>query len=273
MLTSLVWLTVGRTSRAARFDRALIDRDAELARLRPWVERARNFSGWDFSEIQMRELEPGPPWDYRALVREAAARKRRVLDMGTGGGELLADMRGALPDGVVATEEWVVNAPVAYRRLNPLGVDVVRCSSLRLPFSDNSFDLLINRHEELDSSEVARVLRPGGLLITQQVGLHNNHELRAFFPRMSDFGDIFAQYTQELRALEFEVEGEHHDFKVAYGSLGDLVYLLSVTPWTIPDFDVERDLEALLVFDADRLTEDGIVVTECRFLLTARKPV
>ncbi len=221
----------------------------------------------------MRELEPGPPWDYEALVREAAAGQRRILDMGTGGGELLADLREALPEKVVATEEWDVNAPVAYQRLSPLGVDVVWCSSLLLPFSEGAFGLVINRHEALDPAEVARVLTPGGLLLTQQVGLHNNHELRAFFPRMNDSNDIFARYAQELSALGFEVEREDHDFKVAYASLGDFVYLLCVTPWTIPDFDVERDLEALLAFEADRLTEGGIVVTECRVLLTARKPV
>ncbi len=89
---------------------------------------------------------------------------------------------------------------------------------------------------------------------------------------MNDSDDIFARYTQELGSLGFEVELKDHDFKVAYASLGDFVYLLCVTPWTIPGFDVERDLEALLAFEADRLTEDGIVVTECRFLLTAHKP-
>lgn len=262
---------MGRSSRSAGFDRTSINRDSELARLRPWVERASDFSGWDFSEIEVHSLEPGPPWDYPALVRETAVGRQRVLDMGTGGGELLADLREALPKRVVATEEWVVNAPVAYRRLNPLGVDVVWCSSLRLPFTEGSFDLVINRHEALDPAEVARVLTPGGVLLTQQVGIHNNHELRAFFPRMNDSEDHFARYTRELRALGFEVESKDHDFKAAYATLGDFVYLLRVTPWTIPGFDFERDLEALLAFEADRLTEDGVVVTECRFLLTARK--
>ncbi len=263
---------MGHPSHSAGFDPASFDRKAELARLRPWVQAARDFSGWDFSKVHVRELEPGPPWDYEALVREAAAGQRRILDMGTGGGELLADLREALPEKVVATEEWDINAPVAYRRLSPLGVDVVWCASLLLPFSKGSFELVINRHEALDSVEVARVLTPGGLLLTQQVGMHNNHELRPFFPRMNDADDDFARYTQELAARGFEVESKDHDFKVAYASLGDFVYLLCVTPWTIPGFDVERDLEALLAFEADRLTEDGIVVTECRFLLTARKP-
>lgn len=247
-----------------------INRDAELARLRPWVERARDFSGWDFSEIHLKELEPGPPWAYEDLVRESAFGRRRVLDLGTGGGELLASLRKGLPERVVATEEWVVNAPVAYRRLAPLGVDVVRCASLRLPFVGGSFDLVINRHEELNPTEVDRVLAPGGFLVTQQVGVHNNREIRAYFPRMDDHDDHCARYARELAVLGLEAELKHHDFKVAYASLGDFVYLLCVLPWEIPGFGIERDLEALLAFEADHLTDDGIVVTECRCLITAR---
>ncbi len=263
---------MGHSSHSAGFDPTSIDRKTELARLRPWVQLARDFSGWDFSEIHVRELEPGPPWDYEALVREAAVGRRRVLDIGTGGGELLADLRKALPERAVASEEWVVNAPIAYRRLAPLGVDVVRCASLRLPFAGGSFDLVINRHEDLDPAEVDRVLAPGGLLVTQQVGVHNNHEIRAYFRRMDNFDDHCVRFARELAELGLDAKCKDHDFKVAYASLGDFVYLLCVLPWEIPGFDVERDLEALLAFEADHLTEDGVVVTECRCLITARKP-
>ena len=59
---------------------------------------------------------------------------------------------------------------------------------------------------------------------------------------------------------------------MAYPSLGEFVYMLSVASWTIPDFDVERDIDALLALERDGLTDEGFMVTEDRYLLTARKP-
>ena len=34
-----------------------------------------------------------------------------------------------------------------------------------LPFADNSFDLVLNRHDFYDVNEVRRVLKPGGYFI------------------------------------------------------------------------------------------------------------
>jgi SAM-dependent methyltransferase len=195
-----------------------------------------------------------------------------VLDLGTGGGERLASLRRDLPRLVVATEEWAVNAPIAFRRLAPLGVRVVRAKSARLPFRTASFDLVIDRHEEFDPAEVDRVLLAGGSFVTQQVGQHDWRELRAFFPRMTDFGDLRSECVEAFRRLGFEVESVEHDHRVAYPSLGAFVFMLLVSPWTIPEFDVEQDLDALLAFESEHGTREGIVVAECRFLVRARKP-
>ena len=248
-------------------------RHEALERLRPWIERARRFSGWDFSELEIRHLEPGPPWDYEQVVRELAPADGRALDMGTGGGEVLARLRDALPRRTVATEEWHVNAPIAFARLRPLGVDVVRTRNLALPFRDGAFELVINRHEELAPSEVARVLAQGGRFVTQQVGRHQLWELRRYLPRMRDFGDQRWEYARGLEEAGLVVtRSQEHDYKVAYRTLGDLVFLLCVTPWSIADFDIEGDLEALLAVERDLSAEEGVVVTETRYLLAAEKP-
>ncbi len=255
-------------------------RRAALQRLRPCVERARTFSGWSFPDIKVRVLE-SPLWDYRSLVREMARGAQAVLDLGTGGGELLAGVRDYLPERVAATEEWHVNAPVAYRRLAPLGVEVVRARSMQLPFAEGAFDFVINRHEELSPAEVARVLRPGGRVITQQVGPENWRELRRYFDsatagnrgsRVADFSDIRGQYASGFAEAGLRVRrNEQQEYKVAYGSLEDMVFMLVVTPWTIADFDVERDLEVLLALEADCSTDEGLMMTWSRFLLVAEK--
>jgi len=258
-------------------------RSEALERLRPAVEKARLYTGWDFPGMNVpRLLEPGPPWDYAALVRDYAGGARAALDLGTGGGEFVASIRDDLPQRIVATEEWHVNAPIAYRRLAPLGADLVWCHSLHLPFQGEALDLVFDRHEELEPSEVARVLRPGGAIVTQQVGPNNWIELQRYFgdatsgnrgnSRLADFGDIRGEYTRGFEVAGLRVvRSEQHDYKVAYQDLGDFVFMLLITPWTIPDFDIERDLYALLALEADCSTDDGLVMTWSRFLIVAEK--
>lgn len=244
----------------------------DVEALRPYLERARDFSGWDFSALEVRHLGPPLPWDYERLAREQARGAASALDLGTGGGEVLARLRDALPPRMVATEEWDVNAPVARRRLAPLGVDVVRCRSLALPFAGATFDLVLDRHEELSPEEIARVLRPAGRVLTQQVGRSNWCELRQFIPRMSDFGDLFDEYTRGFAAAGLRVVlAEQHEYHVAFGSLGDFVYLLGVAPWLL-ELSLERDGEALLALEEECGTAEGLVLTESRFVIIAVQP-
>ena len=249
-------------------------KSAALERLRPAVERARKFGGWVFSDLNIRHLDPEPPWDYVQVVPERARDRRSALDMGTGPGERLAALRDSLPERLVATEEWPTNAPVAYQRLTSLGIDVVHCRSLQLSFRDEAFDLVLNRHDDLDPAEVARVLQPGGLLITQQVGRDNWRELRRRFPRATDWGDVRGAYARGFITAGLEVTADQqHVYKVAFPSLSELVFMLTVAPWTIPEFDLDRDVGALLEIESDCQTSDGLVLTESRFLIVAEKPV
>src|SRR5688500_9907910 len=98
--------------------------DAARERLRPYVERARDFTGW-INFPSARKLNP-IPWDYSERASELLAslsgppspRKERglggevhprVLDIGTGGGERFTGTIGALNLFAVATEEWPTN--------------------------------------------------------------------------------------------------------------------------------------------------------------------
>lgn len=246
-------------------------------RLRPYVERARLMTGWTWEYVQ-RTLAPGRPWSYDDRARELLRSARSVVDLGTGGGERFSGFLSGFNGRACATEEWVVNAPVAARRLRPLGVDVVHCSSLTLPFSGGSFDLVLDRHEALDPAEVARVLAPGGSVLTQQVGPENWPELRRFFPRMlpspADIQDHFALYQEGFRGGGLTlIDARKHYSKAAFENLGVLVYVLCVVAdWTIPAFDpLGVDLEALLDVERELSSSEGIVLTEGQYIIEARK--
>jgi SAM-dependent methyltransferase len=193
--------------------------------------------------------------------------------MGTRWGEFLTQISASLPAQVVATEEWKVNVPVAKNRLVKFGFEVVSCRSIQLPFKNASFDLVLNRHEDLDPSQVAQVLKPGGRIITQQVGRDNWKELRSYFPRMTDPGDLRGRYASGFQHAGLSlVTNLDHDYKVAYRSLGDLVFMLVVTPWTIPGFSLENDIDSLVSLDEGYHTSNGLELTQSRFLIIADKP-
>ena len=247
--------------------------EAARARLRPVVERARRFSGWS-DYPRSRHLGPAPSWSYEERARELLRTARSVVDLGTGGGERFGDYCAGYRGRAVATEEWAVNAPVAAARLRPLGIEIVRCQSLRLPFAAESFDLVLDRHEELAPEEVARVLAPGGRVLTQQVSPDHWRELRRFFLRANlGSGDLFDEYRDGFAAAGLEiVDARTHTVDAAYSGLGDFVHMLCITPWTIPDFDpLGKDLDALLDLERNLTTEDGLVLTDARFLIEARK--
>jgi SAM-dependent methyltransferase len=153
-----------------------------------------------------------PPWAYEDLARSVLRGAGSALDMGTGGGEMLLGLRDALPRDTVATEGWAPNIPVAQRSLNPQGIDVVEYDAESgqpaMPFPDGRFDVVLNRHEAYRATEVFRVLRPGGRLLTQQVDGREFEETQRLFGGRTSYSHITPAYLrEEAERAGFVVEG------------------------------------------------------------------
>ena len=153
-----------------------MDREALRSR---WLAAEENahIIGWDFSWMDGHYTQPDTPWSLRDIITAHLQPGHRLLDMETGGGEFLLSL-GHPPQKIAATEAYPPNVQLCRERLAPLGVDFRPArGDGPLPFDDSSFDVVINRHGSFDPKEVYRVLKPGGLFITQQVGGMNDHGL------------------------------------------------------------------------------------------------
>ncbi|MCL0102137.1 class I SAM-dependent methyltransferase, partial [Dehalococcoidia bacterium] len=135
---------------------SITSKSTRIAELAPWVKLAHEHRGWQ-PDVEPTRSGPPPPWNYRNRAIELAHQSRALIDLGTGGGEQFAQICQGFEGKAVATESWTRNVPVASALLHPLGVQVVKASSLNLPFGDSSFDLLLNRHERFAAAEAARV--------------------------------------------------------------------------------------------------------------------
>jgi SAM-dependent methyltransferase len=234
------------------------------------------FSGWDFSWLQDRYFENLPSWDYRALALERIRRAHSLLDMGTGGGELLSTLAPFPPD-ACATEGYPPNVPIARARLEPLGVKVIPIDDkVDLPFEDARFDLVTNRHESYSGGELMRILKPGGIFLTQQVGGLNCLRLNELLQERVEFEYIDWRLDNAVRILSdagLEILQAREEFpEVMYKDVAAVVYYLKTIPWQIEGFEPEKYMDRLAALHTMILRDGGLVVQDHRMLIEARKP-
>ena len=247
-----------------------IDRSRE--RLRPYVERVISLNGVMF-DAPSRPVGREAPWDYMLRAAELVQSAHRVLDMGTGDGlrfsSICRDFRGY----AVATEEWTASASVAAPLFRSMKIGLVRCRSHFLPFSDNSFDVVLNRHEEFTPTEVTRVLRQGGSFLTQQWGASWG-ELRRFFPRIpAPGGETLEECVSWFLEAGLAVSDSREASTLrAYSGVEDIVTMLLLDGSIIPDFDpLGSDLEAILKMEQELTTTEGLLLSEANFIIEARR--
>ena len=233
------------------------------------------FEGWDFSYLKDRWLEEQPPWYYKETAKELVKSVTAVLDMGTGGGEVLASLV-PLPKHTIATEGYKLNVKMAQKRLEPLGVDVVAVDeSGKLPFADKEFDLVLNRHGAFDGKEVYRVLKSNGIFLTQQVSGNNLDDLIQEFGSESKFKSWSVNTVkQELQDAGFKLtRAEEWSGKLVFKDIGAIVYFLKAIPWVVDGFSVDGYLSTLERLQ-DKINKDSeLVFTQTRFIIQAQKPL
>jgi SAM-dependent methyltransferase len=199
-----------------------------------------------------------------------------ALDIQTGGGEVLATVSRP-PVLLVATESWPPNLERARRTLHLLGAAVVAVADAGdLPFAVSSFDLVVSRHPVVTGwSEIARVLRPGGTYLSQQVG---SGSVRALTEAMLGPQPVSDRRRPERAVVEARRAGlevvdlRRATCKVEFNDIAAVVHFLRKVVWTVPGFTVERYRGRLRELHR-RIEDDGPFVAHSeRFLIEARRP-
>jgi SAM-dependent methyltransferase len=254
--------------------------------------------GWDFSWFatgraggasRARATEERPPWGYAKLLGQRLAALAGVpgagaLDLQTGGGEVLATalaMGPGAPPVLAATESWPPNVAVARRNLARFGAEVVALPDAHsdLPFGDGSFDLVVSRHPvHVPWAEVARVLKPGGRYLSQDVGPGSVAELTAFMmgppdpspparPHRDPSWSVAGAEQAGLTVVDLQ---EFHG-RMEFNDVAAVVVFLRKVIWIVPGFTVAGYRDRLRALH-EQIGRDGpFRATSVRFLFEARK--
>ncbi|KAF1299250.1 methyltransferase [Enterococcus sp. JM4C] len=252
-----------------------MDTNEKLNSWKQSEENQKNFQGWDFSYLEGKYEMAETPWDYRSFVLQYLTDEYQLLDMGTGGGELLQSF--AHPKNLTAvTEGWVPNYELLRKELAPQGVNVQFVEEDdRLNFPDQSFDLVTNSHESFSIEEVARVLKPGGFFITQQVGDLNGIQLSSKlipgFQKLS-FPLHLSTVVNELKQQGFRILYANESYPTQrFFDMDGLIYYAKTIPWEFPDFSVETNFPELLALEEELERQGYIENREHRFIVVAQK--
>lgn len=232
--------------------------------------------GWDFSWFEGRAIEQRPSWGYARLIGERMRGLGSALDIQTGGGEVLATVPEP-PAVLRATESWPPNLEVARRNLDPLGAVVTEAPDAGpLPYDDDAFELVVSRHPTVTIwPEIARVLRPGGSYLSQQVGAGSMHEVTEAMmgptPVSDDRSTERVGAGAELAGLEI-VDLRHESLRTEFFDIAAVVHYLRKVIWIVPGFTVERYRDELRTLHEQILRDGAFVAYSKRFLIEARKP-
>ena len=238
-------------------------------------EQIAHVHGWDFSHVDGRVVEDALPWDYREQILHYLKPEMQILDIDTGGGEFLLSLHHPHRN-TSATENYPPNIELCQNTLLPLGIDFRSADGKgNLPFEDERFDLVLNRHGDLNPEEIYRVLKPGGLFITQQVGAENDRELVELLCGHTDL-PVPDQYlkiiSDQFAQTGFEILDGRECFQpIRFYDVGALVWFARIIEWEFPGFSVERCQDQLLHAQAI-LDEEGCIEGRIhRILMIARK--
>lgn len=243
----------------------------ELKEIWKSEEKTAHIHGWDFSHIHGRyEEEMDLPWDYKRIIEQYINDDMHILDYDTGGGEFLLSLKHPY-EKTSATEGYQPNVELCKETLLPLGIDFRACNDpANIPFQDESFDLIINRHGEL-----YRLLKKGGIFITEQVGGDNDRDLVERV--LPDIEKPFPHLNLKEQKKVFEdagfqiMEAEEAYRPIKFYDIGAFVWFAHIIEWEFPGFSVDKCFERLLEMQKEIENKGTVEGTIHRYLIAAKK--
>jgi SAM-dependent methyltransferase len=247
-----------------------------LADLQQIVRTNGALDGWDFSRLR---FDRAPVlWDYVGVARSYLKPADRVLDIGTGGGEIFFSLAPYFGEGVAIDHDPAMIAAARRNQsaLSIRNVSLMGMEASALQFAAGAFDVVLQRHSSVYVREVVRVLRPGGYFITQMVGKRSSlNILDAFGWTPDSFGPGWWQPVAEL-ADQFRAQGcsilaqAEYDVPCWYQDVESFLFWLMAVPWP-EEIDLDKHWQAINRVLEICQTRRGFETNEHRGLLIAQK--
>ena len=235
--------------------------------------------GWDFKSMK-HSVEQDNPYFYYHKVVEYISPKTVMLDIGCGSGEKAVKYFGLAKKVVMLDNEIEMLKKSKENAEKLYGADCEKfCfvegdGDAKLDFADESFDLVVSRHCGANMKEVYRVLKKGGVFISEDIDDCDCMDIKEYYKRGQcykiDYSHKEKTFKEALNAGFEEINLLSFDQREYYPDVEQLKYLLKRTP-IINGYDEERDEKTLLKYAEDFTTDKGILLKRQLYAFELRK--
>lgn len=236
-------------------------------------KKAAANKGWVFEHSKNTEFECEWGDIYEYVLGSIKLEGMKVLDIGTADGLKFFKLSPYIKEGIgIDSEKSMVELAKKHKQEKGIeNIEFITMDTGKMDFDNESFDLITSRHAPFSMKEVHRLLKPGGIFITQQVHERDKQNLKDVFNRGQNFDNPTDEYlnklVKEANEIGFsEIESQKSSIDYFFNSRNHLVDFLTYTP-VIPDFNSEEEMPIVDNFIDQNSQDEGIRSNSERFLL------
>ncbi len=226
--------------------------------------------GWNFDAIKPIVIN-NSGFDYYEELKKHITPSTILLDIGCGSGEKTLKIFANAKKVVMIDSEIEMLKRVEDNKQKLLfsaeqqKIETKLANGQKvLPFADETFDLVVSRHCGANMKEVFRILKSGGIFISEDVDDHDCLELKKYFSRGQNWGYILkntfhkTQTFEQCKLLGFsQVVLKDFELIEYYKNKEQLKFLLTRTP-ILQYYNEQQDDAILNKYIADFTKSKGI---------------
>lgn len=245
---------------------------------------------WDFSKIKYEE-ESLTNWNYIEKIKEYSNENVRILDLGTGGGEIVLNDFPKVKEilGTDFSDEMIKTANSNLKKFNKDYIHFDVMNNLNMNAQKNYYDIVTASNTVIDAKGIYKTLKANGILIVKGVDKLDCWQLKKLFNRGQAYYDDISisqiDYENILNAGFKNVELIPIYVREYYKTKDDLLYLLLKTP-ILEDFSEikenktlglksfgysNKDFELLDKYVKENTFDKGILLRRRYYGIVARK--
>lgn len=237
--------------------------------------------GWNFKKMNY-SVNRLSDYDYYKEVIKHIAPTTQMLDIGCGSAEkttrfyslankiYLTDLESEMLNKAKRNvEKYYKEMPKIKKKFN---FEILDCNG-PFNFPDNTFDLIVSRHCGANMKEVFRILKEGGIFISEDYSEDDCREIKDLFKRGQGYNQkpLYYKIMKEILDAGFtEIKYLKFEEIEFYKTTDDLKYLLTHTP-ILDYFNEKQDEEMLKAYIDKFSTSKGIKLNRRLYAFTIKK--